>query len=94
MIRFTFFQERGAFTKDEATGTYKVNFDAFETAVAELSELILTLQGDGDYAGVADLVATKGVIGPGLQADLDRLSAANIPVDIVFEQGAAVLGLE
>jgi hypothetical protein len=34
-----------------------------------------------------------GVIGPQLQSDLDRLSAAGIPVDIVFEQGVNVLGL-
>jgi len=28
-----------------------------------------------------------------LQSDLDRLTAANIPVDVVFEQGVNVLGL-
>jgi len=32
-------------------------------------------------------------VSPQLQADLDRLAAANIPVDIVFEQGSEVLGL-
>ena len=32
-------------------------------------------------------------IGPVLQADLDRLAGADIPVDIVFEQGLDVLGL-
>ena len=58
-----------------------------------LSELILTLQGDGDYDGVAALVKEKGVIGAQLQADLDRLSEAGIPVDVVFEQGSEVLGL-
>ena len=34
-----------------------------------------------------------GNVGPALQADLDRLASAAIPVDIVFEQGADVLGL-
>jgi hypothetical protein len=29
-----------------------------------------------------------GAIGPALRADLDRLAAAEIPVDVVFEQGA------
>ena len=29
-----------------------------------------------------------------LQADLDRLMQANIPVDIVFNQGVAELGIE
>ena len=93
MIRFSFFREKGAFERDENTGTYKVNFDKMQEAMNALSELILTLQGNGDYDGVAKLVAEKGVISPQLQADLDRLGVASIPVDIVFEQGTAVLGL-
>jgi len=52
------------------------------------------LQGDGDYEGVAELTNTKGVINEQLQADLDRLSQASIPVDITFNQGVEVLGLE
>jgi hypothetical protein len=93
MIRFNFFERAGAFSRDEATGTYRVNVPAFEQAVRDLSERILTLQGDGDYAGVAALVAEMGQVGPQLQADLDRLAEQSIPVDIVFEQGAEVLGL-
>jgi len=93
MIRFNFFERAGAFTRDEATGTYRVNVPAFEQAVRDLSERILTLQGDGDYAGVAALVGEMGRVGPQLQADLDRLAEAAIPVDIVFEQGVDVLGL-
>ncbi|WP_460219849.1 dipeptidyl-peptidase 3 family protein [Psychroserpens sp. MEBiC05023] len=92
MIRFNFFKEKGAFTRN-ADGTYKVNFDKMETAMRDLSSLILTLQGNGDYDGVAQLVAEKGVISAELQADLDRLSEASIPVDVVFEQGTKVLGL-
>ena len=93
MIRFNFFEQAGAFSRDEATGTYRVNVPEFEQAVRDLGARILTLQGDGDYAGVAALVADMGTVGPQLQADLDRLASAAIPVDIVFEQGAEVLGL-
>lgn len=93
MIRFNFFEQAGAFSRDEATGTYRVNVPEFEQAVRDLGARILTLQGDGDYAGVAALVAEMGNVGPQLQADLDRLASASIPVDIVFEQGADVLGL-
>lgn len=93
MIRFNFFQEKEAFRYDESTGHYAVDFEKFEIAVEELSQMILTLQGDGNYDGVASLVAEKGLIGSGLQADLDRLAEQNIPVDIVFEQGVEVLGL-
>ena len=94
MIRFNYFAEKGAFERDPESGVYRVNYDKLEQAAASLSELILTLQGDGDYDGVAQLVADKGKIGEQLQADLDRLSAASIPVDVVFEQGVDVLGLE
>jgi len=34
------------------------------------------------------------VIRPQLQADLDRLSKRSIPVDVTFNQGVAVLGLD
>lgn len=94
MIRFNFFKDYGAFERSEEDGTYRVNFDKMEEAMEALSQKILTLQGDGDYEGVAQLVADKALIGEQLQADLDRLEAANIPVDIVFEQGVSVLGLE
>ena len=92
MIRFNFFKEHGAFTRNE-DGTYKVNYDKMYDAMKELTRLILTLQGDGDYEGVARLVKEKGHIDSTLQADLDKLTDKNIPVDIVFDQGISVLGL-
>ncbi|MEP1096523.1 MAG: Zn-dependent hydrolase [Cyclobacteriaceae bacterium] len=93
MIRFNFFNEYGAFERDDATNTYRVNFDKMKDAMNALSERILTFQGDGDYDGVAKFVAEKGIVSPKLQAELDRLEEKNIPVDIVFEQGVEVLGL-
>jgi len=93
MIRFNFFEEMGAFTRDPETGFYSVDMDRMREAMTELSRLLLMLQGDGDYAGAGDLLATSGVIGEQLQADLDRLNAAGIPVDIVFDQGVDALGL-
>ena len=92
MIRFNYFAEQGAFVRND-DGTYKVDFDKMQQAMASLSELILTLQGDGNYAGVAALVADKGVIKPQLAADLARLAEADIPVDVKFNQGKDILGL-
>ena len=43
---------------------------------------------------MAQLVKTKGIIDTQLQKDLDRLSDANIPVDVIFEQGVEALGLK
>ena len=94
MVRFNFFMEHGAFVRDAETGKYTVDFEAMQNAMTELSRLLLTLQGDGDYAGAVELTNTKGVIGTQLQADLDRLTSAQIPVDITFKQGIAELGLD
>jgi hypothetical protein len=92
MIRFNFFQEHHAFSRNE-TGLYQVDMLKMAEAIDALSNKILTLQGDGDYAGVARLVADKGLIKAQLQQDLDKLTAANIPVDIDFKQGVKILGL-
>ena len=94
MVRFNFFVEHRAFERDGQTGRYKVDFDRMEEAMAALSRLLLTLQGDGDYDGALELTNGQGVIGDQLQGDLDRLTRANIPVDITFKQGIAELGLD
>lgn len=92
LLRFNYFKEAGAFTEN-ANGTYTVNFDKMEDAMNSLSDLILTIQGDGDYKRVTELMDKQGVIGADLQKSLDRLSDARIPVDVVWEQGVDVLGL-
>jgi len=92
MIRFNFFQEKGAFTKNE-NGTYSIDMEKMQEASKELTQIILKLQGDGDYEAAKNMVAEQGIIKPELQADLDKLSEAGIPIDIVFEQGPEVLGL-
>ncbi|RUO58766.1 dipeptidyl-peptidase 3 family protein [Pseudidiomarina insulisalsae] len=92
MIRFNYFADAGAFTRNDL-GQYAVDMDAMRAAMNSLSEKILILQGDGDYEGVDQLFAEMGNVSPQLQSDLERLSAANIPVDITFNQGKALLGL-
>jgi hypothetical protein len=93
MLRFNYFNEMGAFTKDPTTGMYRVEFEAMQTATESLSALILKLQGEGDYEGVKSLMEEKATIGAELQSELDALSDAGIPVDVVFEQGVKELGL-
>ncbi len=94
MVRFNFFEEQGAFVRDAESGTYRVDAERMTAAMTELSRLLLTLQGDGDYEGASELTASKGAIGEQLQSDLDRLTRAGIPVDISFRQGVAQLGLD
>ena len=89
----SFLQERGAFTRDSATGRYRVDFTRMRSAVDSMASAILRLQGDGDYEGVKRFIAERGKIPGPVQSDLDRLGGKGIPVDIVFEQGVDALGL-
>jgi len=91
MVRFNYFAERGAFERTPA-GTYRVDFDAMQAAMRDLSRDILVLQGDGDYPAVDAFVSKYGTMEPTLESDLHRVNEQGIPVDIVFEQGLAVLG--
>ena len=93
MVRFNFFMQQGAISRDEKTGRYSVDFDKMTAAMSALSAKLLTVQGDGDYAAATQLTEQMGKVGPQLASDLKRLDAAHIPVDIRFEQGLDVLGL-
>ncbi len=93
MIQFYYFEEAGAFSRDEKTGLYSVNFEKMKEAVASLGNKILVLQGDGNYEGCKQLVAEKGKMQDKLQKDLNRITKAGIPRDIIFKQGKQVLGL-
>ncbi|HLE57906.1 MAG TPA: Zn-dependent hydrolase [Rhodothermia bacterium] len=83
---FNYLQQVGAFTRDSASGKYRVDFPKFQAGMDSLSNRILTMQGNGDYEGLGAFQEQYGKISPELQRDLDRLKAKNIPVDVVFDQ--------
>lgn len=93
MIRFNFFKEQGAFTREES-GRYRVNMDKMKVAVAKLSQAILQLQGEGDYDAAKNFAEDNGYVGEVLKGDLGRVNQQGIPTDIVFEQGIETLGLK
>ena len=94
MVRFNFFKQQGAFTRDQTSGRYRVDFDKMTAAMNALSAKLLTIQGDGDYAAAKQLTDQMGAVDAELAGDLKRLDQAHIPVDIRFEQGLDVLGLK
>ena len=93
MIRFNFFKDRGAFTRNEA-GQYRVNMDKMKLAIAQLSDQILQLQGNGDYEAARNFAENMGFVGEILKADLERVNQRGIPTDIVFDQGMKALNLK
>jgi hypothetical protein len=93
MMCFNYFEKAGAFTRN-ADGTYKVDFAKTKDAVAGWASVILTFQGNGDYEGAKKYMEANATISSDLQKELDGLKSANIPVDVVFEQGKDVLGIK
>ncbi|NBC82092.1 MAG: Zn-dependent hydrolase [Bacteroidetes bacterium] len=90
LMRFNYFKEKGAFymTEDEKFG---IHFDKMQQAIAELSEKIITIQGDGDYDAAGKLVDDYGNMNIDLQNALKQVEENGIPVDLVFDQGVEVL---
>ncbi|MFA6944861.1 MAG: Zn-dependent hydrolase [Pedobacter sp.] len=93
MLCFNFFNNKGAFERTKE-GTYKVNYEKFEQAMNDLSNEILTLQGNGDKAAVEKVQKDMAIVHDDLKSDLNRLGKKGIPVDVIFEQGLSVLGLQ
>jgi len=93
MMRFYYFQEQGAFTRNPENGTYKVDFEMMTKAMNSLAEKILVVQGDGNYQEAKKMLDEMGYIKEELQSDLNRINESNIPVDIRFKQGLKMLGL-
>lgn len=86
MIRFNYFNEKGAFTRT-AEGIYKVDFEKMKAAVISLSKEILIMQGDGNYELAEKTVKEKSPMPKILKDDLARIAKAGIPRDIRFIQG-------
>lgn len=93
MLEFNYLQEKGAFTRNAETGKYSVNFEKMKEAVSQLVNDIIIIQGNGDKDSAKLWIDTKSNIGEELQKDLNKISDAGIPKDIVFKQGKDVLGL-
>ena len=87
LLSFNYFEKAGAFSRDSRTGRYRIDAEAMRAAVDSLSGEILRLQGDGAYDRATRFLADLGRLGDSLRADLGRLEEADIPVDVVFEQG-------
>ena len=88
-LSFNFFQGAGAISRDEGTGTYRVDVSGMRAAVDALSGEIIRMQGDGDYERAVQFLDRMGTLDETVKSDLARIERADIPVDIVFEQGLA-----
>jgi hypothetical protein len=92
MMCFNYFEDAGAFSRN-ADGTYKVDMEKTKNAMNEWSAKVIKFEGEGDYDGASKYLEANSNIRKELQEDIAKLKTANIPVDIIFEQGKEALGL-
>jgi len=93
MMCFNYFEDNGAFTRN-SDGTYHVDIEKTKKAVEGWSAIVLKFEGDGDYEGASKYMEKNGIIRTQLQQDITRLKSAQIPLDIIFDQGVAAMGLK
>ena len=93
MMRFNFFEELGAFTRN-AEGYYTVNSEKMTEAMNILVNKITVIQGEGDYDTAKAWIESDGNLSESLGADLAQLNDGGIPVDIYFKQGPEMVGLK
>lgn len=86
IVAFNFLMAQGAIVRVESTRAYRVDLAKMMAGTSALAAKLLTLEGDGDYDGLKKFQEQFGTISPVLRADLDRLNAKGIPVDVTFDQ--------
>ena len=92
MMCFNYFQDKGAFTRNDK-GKYVVDMAKAHEAMEGWAALILQMEGDGDMAAAEKYAKENGNVREQLMKDLNAITAANIPLDIRYNQGLKALGL-
>lgn len=93
MMRFNFFEDYGAFTRND-DGYYSIDLEKMAEAMNALVDKIMTIQGEGDYEAAKAWIEADGNLRETLRTDLARLNEGGIPVDIIFKQGPELVGLK
>lgn len=79
-LQFNYLMDNGAFAFNESAGTFSVDFGKIKDAVRKLTGEILTMQAEGNYAKVKEMLEKYAVVRPPMQRVLDKL--VDVPVDI------------
>ena len=83
IIIYNYLAEAGAFTR-KATGQYALDFKKMESALSDLTALVLKTQATGDKAFAEQFEARYGKLSADYDADRMNLGLERIPADIRF----------
>ncbi|MGH9697047.1 MAG: dipeptidyl-peptidase 3 family protein, partial [Bryobacteraceae bacterium] len=78
-LQFNFLTDQGAFV-ERPDGGFEVNYTKVKNAIRDLTQHLLTIEAQGDYAAAKSMLDQLGVLRPSVAAALQKLK--NIPVDI------------
>lgn len=92
MIVYNTLLEDGAIKRNK-DGEYNIDISKMRKSIEELAGRLLKYQGDGDADKVGTFVTKYASFSKTLSYDIGEINKKNIPVDICFEQGQDVLGL-
>ncbi len=81
---YNYLREAGAFER-KPTGQYSLNFAKMESALSDLTALVLKTQATGDREFAADFENRYSKRSPDYEADLRNLGLEGIPADIRFK---------
>ena len=80
IMEFNFYTERGAISRDPASGRYAIDFAGMPDTIAALAKELLEQEATGDRARVEAWFAKYGIIPPELAKALQAVS--QVPVDV------------
>lgn len=86
-LQFNYLFERGAITRDAATGRFGVNLELMKQGVTSLASEILTAQAEGSFEKAQAMLERYGVMSTELTEALAQLT--DIPIDIEAVQAPA-----
>jgi len=81
IIIFNYLVEKGAY-QDDGGGRFRVDMDEIDGAVRDLAHDLLMLEATGDYEGSRSFIEKYGTMSPTMEALVDAINDADIPVDI------------
>jgi hypothetical protein len=84
IMEFNFFSERGAISRDAASGRYAIDFSRMPETVAALAKELLDEEATGDRARAEAWFTKYGSIPPDLAKSLEAASDVPVDVDPIF----------
>jgi hypothetical protein len=90
MMEFNYFVERGAITRDAATGRYAIDFAKMPAAISSLAKELLEIEATGDRTRAENWMTKYGTMPADLKAALAKTGSVPVDVDPVTSFGEVV----